>query len=66
MPGQAYLRRIQYRNQYQIHIRIPACVMNSERFTISSLYSVRLRNLRMDKIALKAYSYNLASTNTIV
>ena len=33
-------------------IYIPACVISSELFTITLLYSVRLKRLSMDKIAL--------------
>ena len=45
-------------NQYQIQVCIPACVMSTGFFTITSLYLVRLENLLMDKIALKTLPSN--------
>lgn len=39
-------------------IYIPACVMSSELFTITLLYSVRLKRLSMDKIAFNTVTSN--------
>ena len=47
------------RIHYQIQICIPACLMSSEYFYDNfSVYSVRLKNLWMDRIALKTFTSN--------
>ena len=46
------------RNQIQIQTCFPACVMSSEFFTLTSLYSVILKNLLIDKIVLKTFTSN--------
>ena len=56
------------RNQHEIQIGIPACVMSSEYFTRTSLYLVRFEDLWVDKIALKTLTSiqgNWAGRNVI-
>ena len=52
----------QCHKQSQIQICIPACIISSEFFTITPLYSVRVKNPGMDKIVLKTFYIKFKET----
>ena len=54
-------------NQYKIQICIPACIKSSQFVVRTSMYSVRLKDFCMDKIALKTFiSQNMKKTEQLV
>ena len=58
IPEDSVMNRLFENNQYQIQICIPACLMNSEFFMITCLYSAWLENLWIERIAFKPGDWN--------